>query len=37
NWGVVMAGALIVAVPPLVILLVLHEYFMAGVGLSEEK
>lgn len=37
NWGVVMAGALIVAVPPLVILLVLHEHFMAGVGLSEEK
>lgn len=37
NWGVVMAGALIVAVPPLIILLVLHEYFMAGVGLSEEK
>lgn len=37
NWGVVMAGALIVAVPPLVILLGLHEYFMAGVGLSDEK
>lgn len=37
NWGVVMAGALIVAIPPLVILLVLHEYFMAGVGLADEK
>lgn len=37
NWGVVMAGALIVALPPLIILLVLHEYFMAGVGLSDEK
>ncbi|NMB01983.1 MAG: carbohydrate ABC transporter permease [Firmicutes bacterium] len=37
NWGVVMAGALIVAVPPLVVLLGLHEYFMAGVGLADEK
>ncbi len=37
NWGVVMAGALIVALPPLVVLLVLHEYFMAGVGLADEK
>lgn len=37
NWGVVMAGALIVAIPPLVILIVLHEYFMAGVGLADEK
>jgi sn-glycerol 3-phosphate transport system permease protein len=37
NWGVVMAGALVAAIPPLVILLVLHEYFMAGVGLSDEK
>lgn len=37
NWGVVMAGALIVALPPLVILILLHEYFMAGVGLSDEK
>lgn len=37
NWGVVMAGALIVALPPLVILIVLHEYFMAGVGLADEK
>lgn len=37
NWGVVMAGALIAAIPPLVILLFLHEYFMAGVGLADEK
>ena len=37
NWGVVMAGALIVALPPLVILLILHEYFMAGVSLADEK
>jgi len=27
----------VAAIPPLVILLVLHEYFMAGVGLSDEK
>ncbi|HHT42787.1 MAG TPA: carbohydrate ABC transporter permease [Firmicutes bacterium] len=37
NWGVVMAGALIVAIPPLAVLLGLHEYFMAGVGLADEK
>lgn len=37
NWGMVMAGAMLALLPPLVVLIALHRQFMQGVGLVEEK
>jgi len=37
QWGVVMASAVLAALPPLTIFLLLQEQFMRGFALSEEK
>lgn len=37
NWGVVMAGAVLAMLPPLIIFLVLHEQFTKGFVLGKEK
>ncbi|HEY88815.1 MAG TPA: carbohydrate ABC transporter permease [Thermoflexia bacterium] len=37
NWGVVMAGAVIAMVPPLVIFILLHEQFTKGFALGRSK
>lgn len=37
DWGVVMAGAIVALLPPLLMLLLLHDHFMRGVGLTQEK
>ena len=37
NWGVVMAGAILAMIPPLVIFILLHEQFMRGFALGQEK
>lgn len=36
-WGLVMAGAVIAIIPPLVIFMLLQEQFMRGFALSQEK
>ena len=37
NWGVIMAGVLIAAVPPLVVFFVMQKSFMKGFGFMKEK
>jgi len=37
NWGVVMAGAVLAMLPPLLLFLVLHEQFTKGFVLGKEK
>ncbi|OQY20993.1 MAG: glycerol-3-phosphate ABC transporter permease [Anaerolineaceae bacterium 4572_32.1] len=37
NWGVVMAGAVLAMLPPLVIFILLHEQFTRGFALGQEK
>jgi len=37
NWGVVMAGAMIAMLPPLIVFVVLHEQFTKGFALGQEK
>lgn len=37
NWGVVMAGAILAMLPPLLIFVVLHEQFTKGFALGQEK
>jgi len=37
NWGVVMAGAILAMLPPLVIFVLLHEQFTKGFALGQEK
>ncbi|MDC7233172.1 MAG: carbohydrate ABC transporter permease [Spirochaetales bacterium] len=37
EWGQVMAGAVITMIPPLIILILLHDQFMKGIALSDSK
>ncbi len=37
NWGVVMAGAILAMLPPLLIFILLHEQFTKGFALGQEK
>lgn len=37
NWGVVMAGAVLAMLPPLIIFILLHEQFTRGFALGQEK
>ena len=37
NWGVIMAGVLIAAVPPLIVFFVMQKSFMKGFGFMKEK
>lgn len=37
NWGVVMAGAIIAMLPPLLVFIILHEQFTKGFALGQEK
>lgn len=37
QWGVVMAGAIIALIPPLIVFMLLQEQFMRGFALSAEK
>ncbi len=37
NWGVIMAGVLIAAVPPLLVFFVMQKSFMKGFGFMREK
>ncbi len=37
NWGVVMAGAILAMLPPLIIFVLLHEQFTKGFALGQEK
>jgi len=37
NWGVVMAGAILAMLPPLIIFILLHEQFTKGFALGQEK
>ena len=37
NWGIVMAGAVLAMLPPLVIFILLHEQFTKGFVLGKEK
>ena len=37
NWGVVMAGAILAMLPPLVVFILLHEQFTQGFALGQEK
>ncbi len=37
EWGEVMAGTILSMIPPLIILLLLHDQFMKGVSVSDEK
>lgn len=37
NWGVVMAGAILAMLPPLIVFLLLHEQFTKGFALGREK
>ncbi len=37
NWGVVMAGAILAMLPPLIIFIGLHEQFTKGFALGQEK
>lgn len=37
NWGVVMAGAVLAMLPPLVVFILLHEQFTRGFALGQEK
>ncbi len=37
NWGIMMAGAIIAMVPPLLIFILLRQQFTKGFALSQEK
>ncbi len=37
NWGVVMAGAILAMLPPLIVFILLHQQFMRGFALGQEK
>ncbi len=37
NWGVVMAGAILAMLPPLIVFILLHEQFTRGFALGQEK
>ena len=37
NWGVVMAGAVLAMLPPLLVFILLHEQFTRGFALGQEK
>jgi sn-glycerol 3-phosphate transport system permease protein len=37
NWGVIMAGSIIVIIPPLLVFMLLQEQFMRGFGLAADK
>ncbi len=37
NWGVVMAGAILAMLPPLVVFILLHRQFTRGFALGQEK
>ncbi len=37
NWGVVMAGAVLAMLPPLIVFVLLHQQFMRGFALGQEK
>ena len=37
NWGVIMAGVLIAAIPPLIVFFVMQKSFMKGFGFMKEK
>ncbi|MEA3310011.1 MAG: carbohydrate ABC transporter permease [Chloroflexota bacterium] len=37
NWGIVMAGAVMAMIPPLVVFMLLHEQFTKGFALGRSK
>ncbi len=37
NWGVVMAGAVLAMLPPLIVFIFLHQQLMRGFALGQEK
>ncbi len=37
NWGVVMAGAILAMLPPLIVFILLREQFTKGFALGQEK
>lgn len=37
EWGQVMAGTILSMIPPLLMLIVLHDQFMKGVAVSDDK
>ena len=37
NWGVIMAGVLLAAIPPLIVFFLLQKSFMKGFGFMKEK
>ena len=37
EWGQVMAGTILTMIPPLIILIILHDQFMKGIALSDNK
>ncbi|MBS1253477.1 MAG: Lactose transport system permease protein LacG [Anaerolineales bacterium] len=37
NWGVVMAGAVLAMLPPMVVFILLHRQFTRGFALGQEK
>jgi sn-glycerol 3-phosphate transport system permease protein len=37
EWGLVMAGAILALIPPLIVFMLLQEQFMRGFALSAEK
>ncbi len=37
DWGLVMAGAIVALIPPLIVFMLLQEQFMRGFALSSEK
>ncbi len=37
EWGQVMAGSVITMIPPLIILILLHDQFMKGIAFSDNK
>ena len=37
EWGQVMAGSVITMIPPLIVLIILHDQFMKGIALSDSK
>ena len=37
DWGLVMAGAILALIPPLIVFMLLQEQFMRGFALSAEK
>lgn len=37
EWGQVMAGTVITMIPPLIVLILLHDQFMKGIALSDNK